>query len=116
MALQLRSPSDQIRLASLVLAVATTAKLPIVTQARAVIPMNTASSGEQNEYAYRSEISGGAKATGEAWVPMQAIYWSTANGNFTTTSAGNTKCGFALAAAQAGDTVTPLMYFDSFAP
>lgn len=116
MALQLRSPSDQIRLASLVLAVATTAKVPIVTQTRAAIPLNTAASNEQNEFVYRSEISGGPKATGEAWAPFQPIYWSAANGNFTTTAGGNTKCGFALAAALAGDTVTPLMFFDSFAP
>lgn len=45
------------------------------------------------------------KATGQAWTEGAILYWDNTNKNFTTTSAGNTKCGFASAAAASGDTV-----------
>ena len=44
----------------------------------------------------------------------QAVYWDNTNKRFTTTASGNTACGFALAPALAGDTVTPLFLFKSF--
>ena len=116
MGLQLRSPSDQIRQATFAATLATTAKVPVAHNSRAFIPLNTALAGASNEHVYRSEVSGAPKATGEAWAVGQTIYWSTANSNFTTTVGSNIKCGFALAPALSGDTVTPLFLFDSFAP
>lgn len=114
--LQLRSQSDQIRQATFAATLATTAKVPVVHNSRAFIPLNTAGAGVSNEHVFESEVSGAAKATGEAWTVGQTIYWNATNSNFTTTAGGATKCGFALAAALAGDTVTPLFLFNSFAP
>lgn len=116
MGLQLRSPSDQIRQATFAATNATVAKVPTVHNSRAFIPLNSADAATSNEHVYRSEVSGAPKATGEAWTVGATIYWNAANGNFTTTAASATKCGFALAPALAADTVTPLFLFDSFAP
>lgn len=113
--LQLRSQSDQIRQATFAMTLATVAKVPQVHNSKLFIPLNDADAGASNEHVYESEVSGGAKATGEAWTVGQAIYWSVANQNFTTTVGSNPKAGFALAPALAGDTVTPLFKFDSFA-
>ena len=114
MGLQLRSPSDHIRQATFAATNATVAKVPTVHNSRAFIPLNSADAATSNEHVYLSEVSGAPKATGEAWTTGQAIYWSAANTNFTTTSSGNTACGYALAPALAGDTVTPLFLFTSF--
>ncbi|HPG93675.1 MAG TPA: DUF2190 family protein [Dokdonella sp.] len=113
--LQLRSISAQIHMLTAALAGATTAKVPTVSNSHVLIPMNTADAGALNEFCYESEVSGGAKATGEAWAIGAKIYWSTANSNFTTTSSGNTLCGYAIDTALAGDTVTPLFAFNAFA-
>lgn len=113
--LQLRSPSNLIKMLTASLAAATTAKVPTVTGTQAFIPMNTADAAAQNEYCYESEVSDAPKTTGEAWAIGQAIYWNASAGEFTTTSSGNTLCGHALATALSGDTTTPLFAFDSFA-
>jgi predicted RecA/RadA family phage recombinase len=44
------------------------------------------------------------KATGQAWTQGAALYWDATAKKFTTTSAGNTRYGFADAAALAADT------------
>jgi predicted RecA/RadA family phage recombinase len=45
------------------------------------------------------------KATGQAWTEGAALYWDDTAKKVTTTSAGNTKIGCAIAAAASGDTV-----------
>lgn len=45
-----------------------------------------------------------AKATGEAWTVGAKLYWDNTNKRLTTTSAGNTLVGAAMAAAASGDT------------
>lgn len=112
--LQLRSQSDQIRQATFAATLATVAKVPQVHTARVFIPLNDADAAASNEFVYDSEVSGAAKQTGEAWAVGQAIYWSVANQNFTTTVGSNPKVGYALATALSGDTVTPLFAFNSF--
>ncbi len=62
----------------------------------------------------QSEVAGAPKAPAEAWTPLQTVYWDDVNKRFTTTSAGNTACGIALAAALAADTTTPLFLFKSY--
>lgn len=114
MGLQIVSPGNQIKTTRVAHSGATTSKVPVVISSRVYIPLNSAGANAQNEYAYEAEIKGAAKATGEAWALGQAIYWSAANSNFTTTSAGNTLCGNALETALAGDTVTPRFQFNSF--
>lgn len=113
--LQLRSISPQIKTLTASLAGATTAKVPTVTNSHVLIPLNTAGGGEQNEFVYESEVSGAAKATGEAWAVGAKIYWSVANSNFTTTVGSNILCGYAIDTALAADTVTPLFAFNAFA-
>jgi len=44
------------------------------------------------------------KATGQAWTEGAKLYWDNAAKNVTTTSAGNTFIGNAIAAALSGDT------------
>ncbi|RZJ81099.1 MAG: DUF2190 family protein [Brevundimonas sp.] len=46
-----------------------------------------------------------AKTTGEAWTVGATLYWDDTNKRFTTTSSGNTKAGYAVAAALSADTV-----------
>ena len=45
-----------------------------------------------------------AKATGQAWTVGVILYWDNTAKNFTTTSAGNTKVGYARDAALSADT------------
>lgn len=114
MGLQLRSPSGQVFGAQFAATGATVSKVPHVHNSKVFIPMNSADAATSNEHVYQSEVSDAPKATGEAWTVGQAIYWDNAAKKFTTTSAGNTACGTALAPALAADTVTPLFLFKSF--
>jgi predicted RecA/RadA family phage recombinase len=114
MPLQVVSPGNQIKTTRFAHSAATTSKVPVVINSRVYIPLNTAAANAENEYAYEAEIVGAAKATGEAWAVGQAIYWSAANSNFTTTLTGNTLCGNALAPAVAGATVAPRFQFNTF--
>lgn len=114
MPLQVRSPGNQIKTTRFAHTSGVTRKAPVVISSRVYIPLDSAGANVEAEYVYEAEISGAAKAAGEAWAVGQAIYWSSANSNFTTTSAGNTLCGNALAAALSGDTVTPRFQFNSF--
>jgi predicted RecA/RadA family phage recombinase len=114
MGLQIVSPGNQIKTTRFAHTGATTSKEPVVVNSRVYIPLNTAGANVANEFAYEAEVKGAAKATGEAWAVGQAIYWSTANSNFTTTASGNTLCGNSLETAPAGDAVTPRFQFNSF--
>lgn len=113
--LELRSPSLQIKQVAFAAALATVAKIPFLENSKAFIPINSADAAEQSNHVYESEVSGADKATGEAWAVGAKIYWDNTAKKFTTTATSNTLCGYALGAALAADTVTPLFKFDSFA-
>lgn len=112
--LQLRSPSNQINQASFAATGATTAKTPFLQNGNVFIPINSADAGVASNHVYQSEVSDAPKTTAEAWAVGAAIYWNDTTKKFTTTSSGNTACGFALATALAADTVSPLFLFKSF--
>ena len=112
--LELRSPSNQINQARFAATNATVAKTPFVQNSRVFIPINAADAATESNHVYRSEVSDADKTTGEAWAVGAAIYWNDTTKKFTTTSSGNTACGFALATAVAGATTTPLFLFSSF--
>lgn len=114
MSLQIRSPGEQVKTTRFAHSSGTTAKTPVVINSRVWIPLYTKDANVENEYVYDAEVSGGAKATGEAWAPGNLIYWSAANSNFTTTSSGNTLVGRALESAIAGATVCPRFHFTIF--
>jgi hypothetical protein len=114
MGLQVVSPGNQIKTARFAHSSATTRKVPVVINSRVYIPLESKGANEENEYVIAAEVTGGAKATGEAWAIGQAIYWSSANSNFTTTLTSNTLCGNATETAIAGATVTPRFEFNSF--
>jgi predicted RecA/RadA family phage recombinase len=46
-----------------------------------------------------------AKATGAAWSQGDTLYWDDTAKNFTKTSSGNTKAGYAALAAASGDAI-----------
>ena len=100
--MQLRSPSDQIRQTAFAATAATTAKTPFVENSKVWIAVNDADAATKSNHVYDSEVSGGAKATGEAWSVGQAIYWDNTAKNVTTTSSGNTLIGAAAAAVGSG--------------
>lgn len=115
MGLQIRSPAEQIKTCQFADAGATTSKVPVIENSRVFIPLDSAGAGAINGFLYEGEISGGPKATGQAWAPGQAVYWHPGNGNFTTVSTDATLCGHVLEARASGDTTTGLMAFNSFA-
>lgn len=112
--LELRSPSNQINQARFAATGATVAKTPFLQNSKVFIPINSADAATESNHVYRSEVSGAPKATGEAWAVAARIYWDNTAGKFTTTSTSNTACGWALATALSGDTVTPLFLFETF--
>lgn len=114
MGLQVRSPGNQIKTTRFAHSGAVTRKVPVLISSRVYIPLESAGANEATDLVYDAEVSGGVKATGEAWTIGGAVYWDNANSRFTTTSSGNTLCGRALEAALAGDTVTPRFQFNSF--
>lgn len=114
MALQNRSQPGQEKTIQFAHTSATTAKLPCVFNARAFIPLNTADANVVNAFYYSALVSDVPKATGAAWSVGDALYWDDAAKNFTKTSAGNTACGYALAAAQSADAIGGLVEFISF--
>lgn len=114
MALYVSSPSEANRVIEFAHTSTTTSKTPIVNNSRVWVPMNTAAANATNAFLYKGELSTVPKATGQAWAMGDLLYWDNSAGKFTTTSSGNTKAGYALAAAASGDT-TGTMFFDSFA-
>lgn len=113
--LQLRSPSDQIKQTAFAATAATVAKTPFLENSKAWIAVNDADAAAESNHVYDAEVSGAAKATGEAWTVGQAIYWDNTAKKFTTTASGNTKCGYALEPALSAATTTPLFKFNTFA-
>lgn len=115
MGLQLRSPSDQIEQRQLTHTAAATAKVPIVINSRAVIPLNDSEENALNTYVHKSEISDAPAATGQAWAAGAALYWDADPGVFTTVATDNVLCGFALDPKASAAAVSGLIKFDSFA-
>lgn len=115
MGLQIRSDSGQVFQARFASTGTTTAKAPHVFNGRVWIPLNTELANASNEFVYRAEISGVAKASGAAWVPGDALYWDDTAKALTKTATNNTLCGHAIEAAGAADTVAPLVHFNTFA-
>ncbi len=113
--LQLRSDSGQVFQTRFAATGAVQAKVPFVQGGKVFIPLNTELAGASGEHVYQSEVSDAPKATGEAWAVGASLYWDNANKRFTTTSASNTLCGVAIQPAAAGDTVSPIFLFNSFA-
>lgn len=114
MPLQAISPGNQIKTARFAHSAITTRKVPVLINSRVYIPLESKAATEENEYVYSAEVTGGVKATGEAWAIGQAIYWDNSNTRFTTTLTANTLCGNATETAIAGATVTPRFEFHSF--
>lgn len=114
MPLQVVSPGNQIKTARFAHSSATTRKVPVLINSRVYVPLESKLANEENEYMYSGEITGAAKATGEAWAIGAAIYWDNGNSRFTTTLTSNTLCGNATETALAGATVTPRFEFNSF--
>ena len=113
--MQLRSDSGQIFQTRMTSTGATTAKVPHVFNGKVWFPLNTALANDKNEFVFQSEASGAAKATGEAWTPGGSLYWNDTTKVFTTTAGGNTLCGKAIQPALSGDTVSPIILFNTFA-
>lgn len=82
---------------------ATTAKNFYLISSKAVMALNTALANADNVFAKEGVIRA-PKATGQAWVPMVALYWDDTAKNFTTTSTSNTLAGRVHEAAASGDT------------
>lgn len=55
-------------------------------------------------YVVEGFFKGVAKTTGEAWTINAALYWDNSTSKFTTTSSGNTLCGYAASVQASGDT------------
>lgn len=115
MPLQNRSQPGQEKTIQFAHSAATTAKLPIVANAKVFIPLNTADASILNSFFYSALISDAPKAAGAAWSVGDALYWDDTAKNFTKTSSANTLCGYALSAAASADTVSGLIEFNTFA-
>lgn len=115
MALQNRTPTGQEKTAHFAHSAATVAKVPCLVNGRVAIPLNTADANVLNAYFIGAQISDAPKAAGAAWSVFDPLYWDDAAKAFTKTSAGNTLCGYALAAAATTDVVSGLIAFDTFA-
>lgn len=114
MALEINSPTHQIRSDRFAHSAATTAHVPIVIGSRVALPINTRGIGELNEFVYEAEISGGA-CVAEAWAYGDKIYWDAGNNRFTKTAGALPLCGFATVPKALANTVTPRFKFDTFA-
>lgn len=94
---------------------ATVRRQPFVNNAKAWLPADTNLADVAGAHYFTAEITGAPKATGEAWVNGSLLYWHPTNLNFTTTSTGATKAGYALEAATSGATTGGLVLFNTFA-
>lgn len=114
MSLEIVDASELVRNVGYAHNAATTAKAPIVINSKVYIPLNTADADERNAFVHEALIKGAAKTTGEAWSFGSALYWNDSTKKLTTTSSGNTLCGYALEAKLSGDTTGGLVHFRSF--
>ena len=103
MSLQNRTPTYQEKTAQLTLSVATVALVPVLVNAKMLIPLNTAAANMPNAYLRAGEISDYAQAN-VAFAVNDKIYWDNTNSVFTNVAASNTLCGYAIepSAAQSG--------------
>lgn len=115
MGLQIVSPSELIRSVSFAHSADTAAKVPLLINSRLLIPIGTALANTRNTFAYAAEVTGVAKATGQAWSVGALLYWDNTAKNLTTTVGSNTKAGYCLEAALSGDTVSGKVLLDAFA-
>lgn len=114
MALEIVSPTHQIRSDRFAHTAATTARTPLVINSKLWLPVNTAAADELNEYVYSAQLSGAACAGSEAWTVGAKVYWDNTNSRFTVTSTSNTLCGYATQPKGAAATVTPRFLFSTF--
>lgn len=110
------SPTEQIKTLHLTHSGATTVMVPVVINASVLVPLNTRLANEQNAYFVEGLLANVVKATGEAWAINATLYWDAGNARFTTTSAGNTKCGKAASVQAAGDTTGVVAFSSGFTP
>lgn len=115
MPLQNRTPTGQEKTVQFAHTGATVAKVPILIGGVMYIPLNSADPNILNSYWFYAQVSDAPKVAAQAWSVGQVLYWDDVAKNFTTTAAGNTKCGHVLQAALAADVVSGLIDFDSFA-
>ncbi len=73
------------------------------------VAVATAAENEQVTMMTKGAYRGLAKATGEAWVVGDMLYYSTTNSNLTKTSSGNTFAGYAYSAAQSADAIGDIL-------
>lgn len=115
MALELVSPTDQIRSDRFAHSAATTARTPLLINSKLFLPVNTAAANELNEFVWTSELKGATCAGSEAWTVGAKVYWDNTNSRFTVTATSNTLCGYATQPKAAADTTTPRFLFNTFA-
>lgn len=87
----------------------------LLINSKLALALNASAANAPNVFVVEAHVKDVPKATGEAWGFLTPIYWNNTNSNFTTTSAGNTLCGYATAAALSGDTVGEI-FFNSINP
>lgn len=83
---------------------------PVVVSSRAFVALNDSAANAENVYAYECELADAPKTTGEAWAIGAALYWDADPGAFTTTSSGNTACGYAGSVQASGDTTGTVIF------
>jgi len=102
-AVAVRGPMEQLVTVTYTHTSATDADTVYLLGGRVMLAVNDALANAENVFLTRGHIEY-AKATGEAWVGGQLLYWDNSAGNFTTTVGTNTKAGFAMEAAASADT------------
>lgn len=83
---------------------ATTAKAPLLITGKPVIPLNDALADAENVFVYRADKVRVTKATGQAWVPGELVYWHDGNQNFTNVATAAVLAGSVVDAAATADT------------
>ena len=113
--MDIRSPANQIKTLQFAnTGAAVASKVPCVFNSVVFLPLHDADQSDLAGYAYECELGDVPKAAG-AIAPGDKIYWDDTAKNFTTSSSATVLCGYALAAAGAGDATAPLIAFNSFA-
>jgi predicted RecA/RadA family phage recombinase len=91
----------------------TTAGFPIKIGSLVVVPLVTVAEAAQFSGAVTGVFEV-PKATGTGWTEGLKVYWDVADGEFNTSSSGNTLVGVAVAVAGSAD-ATGLVRFDGVA-
>ncbi len=93
----------------LALAGAVISKVPVVHKSHVVVPLDSFEANQAGTYMVEDPDLEVPKATGQAWVGLDKIYWDDTAKNFTTTSTSNTLAGYARRAADSADTTGRLV-------